>query len=340
MRAVRLVARNQPVQVRKVPVPQPRGDEVLVKIAGAGICHSDLHVIAREHPAGRLPMTLGHENAGWVEAIGEGAPSPPPGTAVAVYGAWSLEPDRFTRSGLEQLSETSAWAGVACDGGMAEYLLVPHARYLHPLQGLDPVEAAPLTDAGLTPYRAVKKLLPNLLPGSAVVIIGSGGLGQFALQYVRLLSPACRLIAVDISDAKLRVARRLGADLVLNARSDDVVAVVKDATDARGAQGVIDFVGSDATLRQAVALAGRRAKVVMVGLAGGTLKVPTSPTNEVEYTTSRWGSQAELDEVLDLARQGLTQTLIRRVTFDEVAGILRELEAGEVDGRAVLVPAL
>jgi propanol-preferring alcohol dehydrogenase len=208
-----------------------------------------------------------------------------------------------------------------------------------PAQGLDLVEAAALTDAGLTPYRAVKKLVPVIYPGSAVVIIGAGGLGQFGVQYARLLLPAATtVVAVDVDSQKLEIARDLGADVVINSRNEDPVQRIRELTGGEGAQGVVDFVGADTTLRQAYQSAGRQARVVIVGLAGSTLPFTALSLKEVEVTTSRWGSILELSEVLALARKGLLRTRIQRVGFDEMNQTFDKLAHGQIEGRAVLVP--
>lgn len=339
MRAAQLVAYNQPLEIQEVEVPQPKGEAVLVKIGGSGLCHSDLHLMHAEIPMlPYLPFTLGHENAGWVEAVGEQVQGFAPGDPVAVFGGWSIKPDRFTWLGEEQLTDVTKWVGIGQPGGYAEYLLVPTYRYLLPLEGLTPVEAAPLTDAGLTPYRALKKLLPDLYPGSTVVIIGVGGLGQFGVQYARALTPSCRVVAIDVDENKLRIARDLGADETINSRQADPVERIKAMTGGEGAQGIVDFVGADTTMQQAYQMAGRQAKVVFVGLAGGSFPFGTGLLNEATFTTSSWGTLAELSEVLALARKGVAKPRIQRVRFEEMNQAFDDLAHGRIEGRAVLVP--
>jgi propanol-preferring alcohol dehydrogenase len=340
MRAAQLLAYKQPLEIREVPVPEPRGENVLIRIGGAGLCHSDLHLMGGESPIiPSFPFTLGHENAGTVAAVGENVQAVQIGDPVVVFGGWSVTSDRFTRIGQEQLGTMNTWAGIGQPGGYADYLLVPTYRYLLPAQGLDLVEAAALTDAGLSPYRAVKKLVPAVYPGSTVVIIGCGGLGQFGVQYARLLLPAATtVVAVDVDSQKLEMARNLGAEVVVNSRNKDPVQRIKELTSGEGAQGVIDFVGADATLRQTYQSAGRQARVVVVGLAGGTLPFTTQSLNEAEITTSSWGSIQELSEVLALARKGLLRTHIQRVGFDEMNQTFDKLAHGQIEGRAVLVP--
>ncbi len=192
-----------------MPVPEPGPGQVLVKVGGAGACHSDLHLM--EWPEGTMsfgvPFTLGHENAGWVEALGAGVEGLAEGEAVAVYGPWGCGRCRSCRLSAENYCERQAeigafGGGLGLDGGMAEYMLVPHPRLLLPLGDLDPRDAAPLSDAALTPYHAVKRSLDLLVPGSTAVVIGVGGLGHMAVQILRALSPA-RIVAVDTSADKL-----------------------------------------------------------------------------------------------------------------------------------------
>jgi alcohol dehydrogenase, propanol-preferring len=207
--------------MQEVPVPEPGPGEVLIKVGGAEACHSDLHLM--EWPPGALDVelsfTLGYENAGWVEVLGAGVKGLALGEAVAVYGPWGCGPRRFCRRLEENYCERQAEIGafdgdLGRDGGMAEYMLVPHPRLLIPLGDLDPREAPPLSDAALTPYHAVKRSLGVLVPGSTAVVIGVGGLGHMAVQILRALSPA-QVIAVDNFPAKLALASEVGAELTL-----------------------------------------------------------------------------------------------------------------------------
>ncbi|HWB70411.1 MAG TPA: alcohol dehydrogenase catalytic domain-containing protein, partial [Solirubrobacterales bacterium] len=202
MRAYQLTEWQSPPELREVPVPEPGPGQVLIKVGGAGACHSDLHLM--EWPAGTMAFdagfTLGHENAGWVEKLGAGVEGLEPGEPVAVYGPWGCGRCRSCRLSAENYCERQAeigafGGGLGLDGGMAEYMLVPHARLLLPLGDLDPREAAPLSDAALTPYHAIKRSLRLLTPGSSAVVIGVGGLGHMAVQILGALSPA-RIVAV------------------------------------------------------------------------------------------------------------------------------------------------
>lgn len=338
MKATRFIEVGKPIQLEELPDPSVGPADVLVRVAGAGVCHSDLHVIDGEVNVRQRPITLGHENAGVIEAVGEQVTDLQPGDGVAVFGAWGCGACLQCERGEDNLCLRPVFPGVTVDGGWAEKLLVPHPRNLVKLEGLDPVIAAPLTDAALTPYRAVRKVLPRLGPGRTLAVIGVGGLGHMALQIVRALAPATQVVAVDLSEDKLALAAELGADHCV-AAAGDVGAAVKAATGGAGADAVIDFVGSDASLANAAASLAVGGKLVIVGIAGGTLgfsfwKIPL----ECEVTTSIWGNRQELKEVLALARRGLIQPHIERQPLEAINEVIARLHAGDVRGRVVLTP--
>ena len=288
MRAFQLVQAQQPPELREVPVPEPGPGQVLVKVGGAGACHSDLHLMkAPSELLGRLPFTLGHENAGWVEKLGPGATGFAPGDPVIVYGPWGCGTCANCRLGMENYCEATGGLGgglAGNDGGMAPYLLVPATRFLIPLGSLDPREAAPLTDAALTSYHAVKRSLHLLGPGSTAVVIGAGGLGQMAIQILRALSSSTTVVAVDTAADKLATAERMGADEALLS-GEDAVTRIKDMTRGQGAQLVLDMVGVDPTLRMAAQVARVRGHLTIVGLA------KLGPTKSVR-TSQVWSSRA------------------------------------------------
>jgi propanol-preferring alcohol dehydrogenase len=341
--AARLHAYGQPLQIDEIPTPTPGPGQVLVAVHGAGFCHSDIHVIDGDLPIlPRMPLVLGHENAGVVAAIGAGVDAVREGDAVAVFGGWGCGRCRLCVTGHEQLCETPAWAGLSTnDGGYAEYLLVPHERYLVPLSSLAPAQAAPLTDAALTPYRAIRKTLPFLDPDSDVLVVGLGGLGQYGLALLRLLS-GCPLIVVDVSESKLQRAREMGAAHALDGRDPDLAARIRDLTHGHGVCAAFDFVGTDATLDLAIRSTRTLGKVSQVGLAGGTarLKVLDTSRFEVLFEATLWGSIKELQEVIALAESGRLATIpIETAPLDAINDVYRRLKAGEIAGRVVITPA-
>lgn len=339
MKAALLDAYNTRWAVREVPIPEPGPGEVLVEVAGAGACHSDLSVMMGKFPIiDEFPMILGHENAGRVAGFGPEVEGLELGEPVAVFGAWGCGICTYCTSGLEHMCDESRWVGHGPPGGYAEYLLVPARRHLEPIGALDPATAACLTDAGLTPYRAVRRALPRLVPGSLAVAIGIGGLGHMGLQYLKVLS-AARVVAVDSSSDARGLAARLGADVVLDPGEVDVVEAVRDVGKGEGADVVLDFVGNDATLAVAKQVVKRRSLIVIVGLGLGTL--PYSFLDfpaEVDLSTAYWGSRDELSQVITLAREGRVTPVVERHPLDSINEVFTRLEEGKVRGRAVLIP--
>lgn len=344
MKAYQLTAWQQPPEFRDVDVPEPGPGQVLVKVGGAGACHSDLHLM--EWPEGtfdfELPFTLGHENAGWVEALGAGVEGLEVGEAVAVYGPWGCGRCRACRLSRENFCERAGelralGGGLGLNGGLAEHLLVPAARLLVPLGDLDPVDAAPLSDAALTPYHAVKRNLHKLAPGTAVVVIGVGGLGHMAVQILRATS-AAQVIAVDVDESRLRLAREVGADEAVLS-GEEAAGQIRELTGGLGAMVVLDFVGAEATIGLGASVARPDGEVTVVGLAGGTFPFAFGALPwDCAITVPYWGSTVELIEVLDLARAGRIRAHVQRFGLDDAPEVYRRLREGEIEGRAVMVP--
>lgn len=347
MKALQLTAFKQPGEVVDVDQPDPGPGEVLIRIGGAGACHSDLHLMHDFEPGmmpWNPPFTLGHENAGWVEALGAGVSGLEVGEAVAVYGPWGCGLCRRCSQGMENYCERpdltgAKVGGLGSDGGMAPYMVVPSVRHLVPIGDLDPADAAPLTDAGLTPYHAVKRALPLLTPGSTAVVIGAGGLGHLAVQMLRALSPAT-VVAVDQRQDALRLAESVGAHHGV-VSDGQAAATIRDLSGGQGADVVLDCVGVDATLALGAAASRMLGQLTIVGIGGGTLPVSffTVPY-EVSVATTYWGSLPELHEVLALARSGMITPHVTRFGLDEAPTVYERLAAGEIEGRAVIVPTM
>jgi len=290
---------------------------VVVRVRGAGVCHSDISIAEGRFGSVRLPRILGHEIAGEAEGVGN----------VLVYASWGCGRCSWCSRGEEQLCREWTAAGWTHDGGYAEWVWVPSRRYLIPLGDLDPAYAAPLADAGVTPYRAVRRALPWLGEGSVALVIGVGGLGQFAIQYLKLLAGA-RVVAVDRVPQKLSWARELGADEVL--RPGDPLPRV-------GA--VFDFVGSSRTLAMGTSALQPGGILVQVGEAGGRLPFGWDHVpQEAHLTNSVWGSLGELREVVALALEGRIRWRVERMPLERVNEALARVRSGTVVGRIVLVP--
>jgi propanol-preferring alcohol dehydrogenase len=345
MRAVQYRTVGRAPEVVEVPVPEPGPGQVLLKVTAAGLCHSDLAVMGwpEEQFPYALPMTLGHEGVGTVAALGSGVEGLAEGDAVAVYGPWGCGRCRGCAQGKENCCPYAAGLGIlppglGAPGALAEYMLVDSARHLVPLDGLDPVQAAPLTDAGLTPYHAIVRSLPKLVPGSTAIVIGVGGLGHLAVQLLRALTPA-RVVALDLGGEKLELAKSVGAHEVL--LSDDTAAGrIRELTGGTGAEVVLDFVGAPATRAVAAASVAVEGDVTVVGLGGGTLAVGFGGglPFEVSATFPYWGSRVELVEVIALARQGLVSSHVETFSLEEAPTAYERLHAGKINGRAVVLP--
>jgi alcohol dehydrogenase, propanol-preferring len=342
MKAVQLVRWQAEPELRDVEVPQPGPGEVLVRVGSAGLCHSDIDIM--DWPVGtmpwQLPFTLGHETAGTVAALGAGAGGFAEGDPVLVYPLWGCGSCRHCVAGAENICirrpPERAGGGLGSDGGLAEYLLVPSPRLLVPIGGLDPALAAPLADAGLTPYHALRQRLP-LRPGSSVVVIGAGGLGHIAIQLLRALTPA-RVIAIDLREEARELALAAGAHAALDANGLDA-AGVREETGPDGAALVLDFVAVGTTLELAAGVVEFDGHVTIVGRGGGTF--PTASKElPLQWSASRnsGGTLPELQEVVDLAHAGVFEIEVERLSLDDAVDGYRRLRASAVVGRAVVVP--
>jgi propanol-preferring alcohol dehydrogenase len=343
MQAVQLTDWERPAVVRTVARPRPGAGEVLLEVRAAGLCHSDLHLM--RWPAGtvayELPFTLGHEVAGTVAELGPGAEGVEVGDSVIVYGPWGCGRCRRCSVGEEHLCEAPGQrgrgSGLGCDGGLADYMIVPSPRLTVPLGDLDPVAAAPLADAALTPYHAIRRALPWLRAGSGAVVIGVGGLGHVAVQILRALT-SCRIVAVDRREQALEIAARDGADVMLAA--DGLTArEARRAAGARGAALVIDCVGVEQTLELAAGIVAPGGHVTILGVGGGTFPMRFGAVPfETSVVMSNWGTRAELADVVALARAGAVHVDVERVALADAPAAYERLEAGAVRGRLVAVP--
>ena len=345
MKALQLVEWKHEPEFRDVAEPDPGPGELVIKVGGAGACHSDLHLMHDFEPGllpYELPFTLGHENAGWIHAVGAGVKGLDIGEPVAVYGPWGCGRCLNCRRGMENYCTRqgeigAAGGGLGRHGGMAPYMLIPDRRFVVPIGDLDPAAAAPLTDAALTPYHAIKRSLPLLGADSTAVVIGAGGLGHMAIQILRALTGAT-IIAVDQRQEALKVAAAAGADHgVLS--GDDASDEITDLAGGSGADVVLDVVGVDETLALAASVVRPLGHLTIVGIGGGTLPISFfSIPYEVAVATTYWGSIPELMEVISMAQRGQLRAEISRFDLDDAPDAYRKLASGDVTGRAVIVP--
>lgn len=349
MKAVQLTAWKSDPQLVEVDKPTAGPGQVVIKVAGAGLCHSDLHLL-HDFGDGMFPwgppFTLGHETSGYVHELGEGVTGLSVGAPVAVFGPWGCGHCPACDRGQDTYCQhptdgygSAFGGGLGVDGGQAEYMLIPDPRFLVPIpEGMDPIAAAPLTDAGLTPYHAVKLSLPKLMPGTTAVCIGVGGLGHMGVQFIKAMTSA-NIIALDVKDEALALATECGADLTLRSDDPDVVAKIKAATGGLGAEVVIDFVGIDSTLAIAAASCRPQADMTIVGVGGGTFPMGLfSPAYETSVRSIYWGTRGELSEVLALAAKGAINPHYTTYSLDQALDAYAAMQAGTLKGRAVIAP--
>ena len=273
MKAALMQEYHRPLELVERPVPEPvRHTDVLVRVGGAGVCATDLHAIdGLMGPAGvTVPLVLGHENAGWVEAVGDGVTTVSPGDAVLVYPPYSCGLCVACRRGNDMHCARHDFTGLTVDGGFAEFVLVSERSLIALPDGVEPVDVAPHADAGLTAYHAVRRLAHLAVPGSTAVLIGVGGVGHIALQLLRELGSSS-LVTIDTDERRRRLAAELGADEVIDGSAP--VDAVRELTGGRGADLVFDFVGTDETHAAAAAMLARGGTSSVIGY-GGTVADP------------------------------------------------------------------
>jgi NAD+-dependent secondary alcohol dehydrogenase Adh1 len=336
VRAALLREYHQPLELIEKDVPEPTGPrDVLIRIGGAGVCATDLH--AQEglmEPAGlKPPIVLGHENAGWVEQVGEGVTTAAKGDAVLVYPAYSCGLCVNCRRGIDMHCDRHQFTGLTRDGGFADYVVVDERSLIRLPAGIEPAEVAPHSDAGITAYHAVKKLLPRLAPGTTSAVIGVGGVGHIALQLLKVLGGGS-IIAIDTDERRQALARELGADEVLGHAAD-----LREATDGVGADVILDFVGTDATHATSLDVLARRGLYSTVGY-GGMINVPSVAlvVGETAIAGNLVGSWIDLWELMQLHAKGDVTLRTETYPLEAVNDVLDRLREGEVTGRAVLVP--
>ncbi|MER3424186.1 MAG: NAD(P)-dependent alcohol dehydrogenase [Nitrospiraceae bacterium] len=349
MRAARIYGYKQPLVLEDVKVPDIAADEVLVKVTAAGMCRTDTQLLDgyfRDYSPMTFPAILGHEIAGTVERIGSLVPktaSFAEGDQVVVVGGWGDGTCRWCQVGDTQICRHGRWPGFGPYGGYAEFIPVPYKYLIRVDKKLKAEELAPLTDAGLTPYRGIKKLRDGgaLAPGRVMAVFGVGGLGTYAVQYAKLLSSGATVVAYARNDEKLAVAKNHGADHVINTRGKSVDDVRKELLNATGhseSDAAVDCVGADETIQMGFGLLSTGGTYVSVGLVGSRINIPLFPfvAREFTYHGSFWGNYNGLTEVVALAEQGKIKHTLKKVRFEDINENLELLRDGDIIGRAVV----
>jgi NAD+-dependent secondary alcohol dehydrogenase Adh1 len=329
------------VVIEDVPEPElTEPDDVIVRVGGAGVCRTDLHIVQGLWDAVMVvepPYIIGHENAGWVAETGPGVQGFAAGDAVLVLPGLADGTCDACRAGLDNRCENLVWQGIQLDGGFAELLRTKPRNLIKLPEGMEPRAAAPYADAGLTAYHAVKRARPDLPPGSTAVLIGVGGLGHVGIQVLRALTPA-RVVAVDASPEALEMAQRLGAHETLPA-GPDLVDRVMELTGGRGAEVVLDFYAEQDVPQQGLAMLRTGGLYLVIGY-GGDVHVPAMDLMGAEKRIAGCvgGTYLEAKELLALHADGAVDITVSTYEFDEVNQALSDLAANRIRGRAVLVP--
>lgn len=348
MRMFQVCTCGEPLQLREQPTPEPQGSEVLLKVLAAGVCHSDLHLADGYFDMGggkhmslqdrgmKLPITLGHENVGEVVALGPEAKDVKIGQRMLVDPWIGCGKCPACQRNEDNLCSAMRSIGVFSNGGYADYLMVPHPRYLFDIGDMPPARVAPLACSGATTFGALKKVAT--LERDPTVIIGAGGLGLMCLALHKKMGGHSAIV-VDIDPAKLDVAKKAGAAAVVDSKAADAVDQIKNLTNG-GAYAVIDLVGSSQTARLGYDSLIKGGKYIIVGLYGGdiTLSLPPIPMRALTVQGSYVGSVPEIQELMELVRRtGLPDVPVATRPLDDVNAVMDQLRAGKVVGRVVLV---
>lgn len=347
MKAYKLVEWGQPGQFVEVAKPSPGPNDVLVRVKAVGLCRSDLDMM--DSAPGSDPYAtaieagyiLGHETAGVVEELGATITDLAKGEGVVVHHMRHCGSCSFCEAGVEQHCDyyrrgaIGMTRGCGFDGGLAEFIVVPRTELIS-VGASDPVPYAPLTDAGVTAYAGCKDIISYVRPGMSVLVIGVGGLGAYAVQFLRLLT-AARIIAVDNSKDRLQLATDMGADAVAISDSN-VKAEIKRITDEKGVDGVIDLVGSDTTLRLGADVVRPQGFISVVGMQGGSVSLGWNlMATSAKFSLSLGSTRQDLRQVCQLATEGKLKVEMDQFPFDRIPEAYELLRKGQLKGRAVIV---
>ncbi|MGJ0121633.1 NAD(P)-dependent alcohol dehydrogenase [Williamsia sp. MIQD14] len=341
MRAVQVVGYHQKLEMTEVPIPEPTGPfDVVVKIGGAGVCRTDLHILEgqwAEKSGVTLPYTIGHENAGWVHAVGSAVTHIAEGDKVILHPLITCGLCRACRSGDDVHCEVNAFPGIDTHGGYADYIKTSARSVVRIDDSLEPADVAALADAGLTAYHAAAKAAKRLTPRDRCVVIGAGGLGHIGIQVLKALSPA-ELVVVDRNEQALKLAESIGADRGIVADGTQVEQIL-DLTDGNGAEVVIDFVGENGTTAQGLAMTRRAGDYHIVGY-GENIDVPSIDliSAEKNIVGNLVGSYNDLCDLMQLAARGAVNLHTAKYSLDDFQSAIDDLDAGNVRGRAILTP--
>ena len=349
MKSAQIIEPNKPLEINETELPKPNGNQVIVKVRSTGVCHSDLHLWEGGYDTGdgfmkvtdrgvKFPVTPGHEVVGNVEEIGDSVQGVNIGDLVLVYPWIGCGECPTCQNGDTNLCESPRSLGVFQDGGYAEYVLVPDAKFLAKIDNLDPDAAASLACSGLTAFTAVKKALTN--SPENILIVGAGGLGLMGVQIANALTKA-NIICADLDDEKLESAKKLGATHIINTKESDAVKKIMSICNEKGVDSIIDFVNAPPTVKMDLSLIRKRGNIILVGLFGGSveLSLVSIPLKAITIQGAYTGNYNDMLELIKLAQRGVINPIVsKHYKLDDANTALDDLKNRKIIGRAVINP--
>jgi propanol-preferring alcohol dehydrogenase len=349
LKSAQIIEPNKPLQINEIVLPNPNGNQVIIKVKSTGVCHSDLHLWEGGYDTGdgfmkvtdrgvKFPVTPGHEVVGTVEQIGDSVEGVNIGDLVLVYPWIGCEQCPTCQNGDTNLCESPKSLGVFQNGGYAEYVLVPDSKFLAKINNLDPDAAASLACSGLTAFTAIKKALVN--NPENILIVGAGGLGLMGVQIAKALTNS-NIICADLDDKKLNSAKELGATHIVNTKEPDAIKEIMSICNEKGVDSIIDFVNAPPTVKMDLSIIRKRGNIVLVGLFGGSidLSLVSIPLKAITIQGAYTGNYNDMIELIRLAQSGVINPIVsKHYTLDEVNIALEDLKNRKIIGRAVINP--
>jgi len=349
LKSAQIIEPNKPLQINEIVLPNPNGNQVIIRVKSTGVCHSDLHLWEGGYDTGdgfmkvtdrgvKFPVTPGHEVVGTVEQIGDSVEGVNIGDLVLVYPWIGCEQCPTCQSGDTNLCESPKSLGVFQNGGYAEYVLVPDSKFLAKINNLDPDAAASLACSGLTAFTAIKKALVN--KPENILIVGAGGLGLMGVQIAKALTNS-NIICADLDDEKLNSAKKLGATHIVNTKEPDAIKEIMSICNEKGVDSIIDFVNAPPTVKMDLSIIRKRGNIVLVGLFGGSidLSLVSIPLKAITIQGAYTGNYNDMIELIQLAESGVINPIVsKHYTLDEANIALEDLKNRKIIGRAVINP--
>ena len=349
MKSAQIIEPNKPLQINEIVLPNPNGNQVIIKVKSTGVCHSDLHLWEGGYDTGdgfmkvtdrgvKFPVTPGHEVVGTVEQVGDSVEGVNIGDLVLVYPWIGCEQCPTCQNGDTNLCESPKSLGVFQNGGYAEYVLVPDSKFLAKINNLDPDAAASLACSGLTAFTAIKKALVN--KPENILIVGAGGLGLMGVQIAKALTNS-NIICADLDDEKLNSAKKLGATHIVNTKEPDAIKEIMSICNEKGVDSIIDFVNAPPTVKMDLSIIRKRGNIVLVGLFGGSvdLSLVSIPLKAITIQGAYTGNYNDMIELIQLAESGVINPIVsKHYTLDEANIALEDLKNRKIIGRAVINP--